>query len=141
MQPGDVKATSADTKLLEQLIDFKPNTSVAVGIKNFVDWYRDFYEVYWIEYLKNAFSPDKNRCTIAVIGLGYVGLPVAVEFANQKISFVDNKELNHKIIGFDINENRINELRKGFDKTCEINESDINKLENIIFIPVIQVFL
>ena len=46
MQPGDVKATSADTKLLEQLIDFKPNTTVEVGIKNFVDWYRDFYEVY-----------------------------------------------------------------------------------------------
>jgi UDP-glucuronate 4-epimerase len=45
MQPGDVKATSADTKLLEQLIDFKPHTSVEVGIKNFVDWYRDFYEV------------------------------------------------------------------------------------------------
>ena len=79
------------------------------------------------------FLPDKNNCTIAVIGLGYVGLPVAVEFANQKISFVDNKKLNHKIIGYDINENRINELRKGFDKTCEVNESDINKLENIIF--------
>jgi UDP-N-acetyl-D-galactosamine dehydrogenase len=79
------------------------------------------------------FLPDKNCCTIAVIGLGYVGLPVAVEFAKQKISFVDNKEFNHKIIGFDINENRINELRKGFDKTGEVNVSGINKLENIIF--------
>ena len=46
MQQGDVKATLADTKLLEQLIDFRPNTSVEVGIKKFVDWYKDFYEVY-----------------------------------------------------------------------------------------------
>ena len=45
MQPGDVQATSADTELLEKFIDFKPNTSVDVGINKFVDWYRDFYEV------------------------------------------------------------------------------------------------
>tara|TARA_B100000963_G_scaffold357801_1_gene380856 strand:+ start:908 stop:1924 length:1017 start_codon:yes stop_codon:yes gene_type:complete len=46
MQPGDVQATSADTYLLEKYIDYKPNTSFEVGIKNFVDWYRDFYEVF-----------------------------------------------------------------------------------------------
>ena len=45
MQPGDVQATSADTELLEKFIDFKPNTSVDVGINKFVDWYRDFYEI------------------------------------------------------------------------------------------------
>ena len=45
MQPGDVQATSADTELLEKFIDFKPNTSVEVGIQKFVEWYRDFYEV------------------------------------------------------------------------------------------------
>ena len=42
--------------------------------------------------------PDRNGCNIAVIGLGYVGLPVALEFAKQKISFKDNKKLNHKLL-------------------------------------------
>ena len=45
MQQGDVQATSADTKLLEKMINFKPYTSVEVGVKKFVDWYVDFYEV------------------------------------------------------------------------------------------------
>ena len=40
---------------------------------------------------------DRN---IAVVGLGYVGLPVAVSFGNK-----------HKVIGFDINEGRISELK------------------------------
>ena len=46
MQPGDVQATSANTELLEKLVDFKPNTAVEAGIKKFVDWYLDFYEAY-----------------------------------------------------------------------------------------------
>jgi UDP-N-acetyl-D-galactosamine dehydrogenase len=43
---------------------------------------------------------------ISVIGLGYVGLPVAVAFGNS-----------HPVIGFDINEKRILELQKNIDKT------------------------
>ncbi len=77
--------------------------------------------------------PDKNECNIAVIGLGYVGLPVALEFAKHKNSYRDNKKLNHKIIGFDINKDRIDELKKGFDKTYEINVDEIKNLENITF--------
>ena len=45
MQPGDVIATSADTSLLENWIDFKPKTSIEIGVKRFVDWYREFYEI------------------------------------------------------------------------------------------------
>lgn len=45
---------------------------------------------------------------IGIIGLGYVGLPLAVEFSK----FYD-------VVGFDINENRINDLKKGIDKTDE----------------------
>jgi UDP-N-acetyl-D-galactosamine dehydrogenase len=43
---------------------------------------------------------------IGVIGLGYVGLPLAVEFG---------KKFN--VVGFDINESRINELKSGYDRT------------------------
>ena len=45
LQPGDVLETSADTQALYEVIGFKPETTVNDGVKNFVDWYRDFYKV------------------------------------------------------------------------------------------------
>ncbi|HGW6102457.1 TPA: NAD-dependent epimerase [Citrobacter werkmanii] len=45
LQPGDVLETSADTKALYDVIGFKPETTVKDGVKNFVDWYRNFYNV------------------------------------------------------------------------------------------------
>ncbi|NEH17092.1 SDR family NAD(P)-dependent oxidoreductase [Pantoea agglomerans] len=45
MQPGDVLETSADIEALFKAIGFKPQTGVEEGVKNFVDWYRDFYRV------------------------------------------------------------------------------------------------
>ena len=54
---------------------------------------------------------------IAVIGLGYVGLPLAVEFAKKYIT-----------IGFDINQNRINELRSGKDSTLEVDGNLLNEV-------------
>ncbi|HVY76682.1 MAG TPA: nucleotide sugar dehydrogenase [Puia sp.] len=49
---------------------------------------------------------------IAVIGLGYVGLPLAVEFAKK-----------YPVVGFDINHSRIEELKKGHDQTLEIEQA------------------
>jgi UDP-glucuronate 4-epimerase len=43
MQPGDVPKTEASTELLATLIGFRPSTPVSVGIRRFVDWYRDYY--------------------------------------------------------------------------------------------------
>jgi len=57
----------------------------------------------------------KNK--IAVIGLGYVGLPLATEFAKK-----------YKVIGFDIDKSRIMELKNGEDKTGEINILDFEKV-------------
>jgi len=45
MQPGDVESTYADVEALSNYIDFKPNTTIADGIANFVQWYREFYNV------------------------------------------------------------------------------------------------
>lgn len=45
LQAGDVPDTYADVEALVQDVDYKPNTTVEVGIRNFVDWYRDFYKV------------------------------------------------------------------------------------------------
>ena len=45
MQPGDVPATWASTARLEQLTGFKPTTPLAQGVREFVDWYREYYGV------------------------------------------------------------------------------------------------
>ncbi|MBB1201472.1 NAD-dependent epimerase [Enterobacteriaceae bacterium 89] len=45
LQPGDVLETSADTQPLFEATGFKPQMTVKEGVKNFVDWYRDFYKV------------------------------------------------------------------------------------------------
>ena len=45
MQPGDVPATMADIKELEKAVGFKPHTPIEVGIKRFVDWYKEYYHV------------------------------------------------------------------------------------------------
>ena len=44
MQPGDVPATGADAELLKALTGYVPSTDIADGVRNFVEWYRDFYE-------------------------------------------------------------------------------------------------
>jgi UDP-N-acetyl-D-galactosamine dehydrogenase len=51
---------------------------------------------------------------IAVVGLGYVGLPLAVEFGKKRPT-----------VGFDINKQRINELRDGHDRTLETTSEDL----------------
>lgn len=53
---------------------------------------------------------------IAIIGQGYVGLPLAVEFAKK-----------YPTIGFDINKKRVEELRKGHDDTLEVSDEDLEK--------------
>ena len=54
-----------------------------------------------------------KKINLAVIGLGYVGLPLASAFSK-----------NRKVIGFDISKNRIDELLKGVDSTNELEKSD-----------------
>ena len=77
---------------------------------------------------------DISNLKIAVIGLGYVGLPLAVEFGKER-----------SVIGFDINEKRVSELTKGYDATLEVDdqalaqavgltfESDVSKLKDANF--------
>jgi len=45
MQPGDVESTYADTSSLEEWIGYKPCTSVDYGVNNFVNWYKNYYEI------------------------------------------------------------------------------------------------
>lgn len=43
MQPGDVVETYADTISLEKDFDFKPRTSLRIGLRKFAEWYKNFY--------------------------------------------------------------------------------------------------
>ena len=58
---------------------------------------------------------------MAVIGLGYVGLPLAVEFAKAQQCVRSGAALSRQVIGFDINAQRLAELREGHDRTRETN--------------------
>jgi UDP-N-acetyl-D-galactosamine dehydrogenase len=60
--------------------------------------------------------------TIAVIGLGYVGLPLTVEFGKVR-----------PVIGFDINVGRINALRVGHDATLEVSKDELSAADQLIF--------
>lgn len=71
-------------------------------------------------YNSNLFFKNGQE-KIAIIGLGYVGLPLAVAF-----------DTKYNVIGFDINKKRIEELKNCFDRTKEI-ETDILKRSNIFF--------
>jgi len=58
----------------------------------------------------------KKEPIIAIIGLGYVGLPLAVAFAKK-----------YKVIGFDIDKERVGELKNGVDKTLEVSDEELLK--------------
>ncbi len=45
MQPGDVPDTYADVDDLVRDVGYRPSTPVEIGVKNFVDWYKEFYKV------------------------------------------------------------------------------------------------
>ncbi|MFY0698241.1 MAG: nucleotide sugar dehydrogenase [Balneola sp.] len=60
-----------------------------------------------------------ERARIGIIGLGYVGLPLAVEFAKK-----------FSTVGFDINKNRVSELNNGHDRTLEVLDDDLKSVLN-----------
>ena len=68
---------------------------------------------------------DVMNRKIAVIGLGYVGLPLAVEFGKKYIT-----------AGFDINRTRISELESGNDRTLEVDKGDLAASELLVFTNV-----
>ena len=68
-----------------------------------------------------------DELSLAVIGLGYVGLPLAVEFAKQR-----------EVRAFDIDETRLRELRAGFDRTLEISSAEFKAANNLLLADNIE---
>jgi UDP-N-acetyl-D-glucosamine/UDP-N-acetyl-D-galactosamine dehydrogenase len=65
---------------------------------------------------------ESRDLKLAVVGLGYVGLPLAVEFAKKRI-----------VIGFDLKKKRVNELNFGIDRNLELEKKNLNKIKKIKF--------
>ena len=63
-----------------------------------------------------------DEARIAVLGLGYVGLPLAIHFAAR-----------YPVVGFDIDERRIEELQAGFDRTLEVTEDEFARAKSITY--------
>lgn len=63
---------------------------------------------------------ESPNITIGIIGLGYVGLPLAIEFCKK-----------HSVIAFDINKERIEELKQGIDRTREVSSDDLHRTTNL----------
>ncbi len=75
--------------------------------------------------------PDINNCRVAIIGLGYVGLPLAIALAKKKRCFITKKRLKRDIIGFDTNIQRVEELNKGLDRNKIFKKSYFNGINNL----------
>lgn len=67
-------------------------------------------------------SIELSNCKVGIIGLGYVGLPLAVEFGKK-----------YKTIGFDINKKRIEELSKGEDFTLECSSDELKEAVHLTY--------
>ena len=65
----------------------------------------------------------KKNIKIGIVGLGYVGLPLAVEFGKK-----------YFVVGFDINEKRVSDLKNNNDNTLEVSSGQLKKvvLENTV---------
>ena len=63
--------------------------------------------------------PIQPTCTVVVIGLGYVGLPLARLFATK-----------YPVVGFDINQQRVRELNEGLDTTLEVSKELLQSVLN-----------
>src|SRR5215813_5835710 len=63
-----------------------------------------------------------RKCRIGVVGLGYVGLPLAVEFGKH-----------FETIGFDVNPQRVAQLRKGHDATLEVSPEELRAAKGLTF--------
>ena len=78
--------------------------------------------------------PKLENCTIGIIGLGYVGLPLCVEFSEVKKCIKTNNQLNRKVIGFDVNLLRLKELKECVDRTNEVDEDKLKRNININYV-------
>ena len=67
-------------------------------------------------------TPEIRKCRIGIVGLGYVGLPLAVEFGKH-----------YETVGFDVKAERIAQLRRGRDVTLEVTRAELQAARRLSF--------
>ena len=77
--------------------------------------------------------PRLDNCNVAVLGIGYVGLPLALAIAKRRKSFLTQKKISRNVIAFDLNKLRIYELEQGLDRNKIYSKSYLDKIKNIKF--------
>lgn len=108
MQQGDVHKTYADIDRTKEVLGWEPKTTIEEGIHQFIAWYREY----------TTAEARRTKKKIAIVGLGYVGLPLAVALGKH-----------FPVVGFDVNEQRIDALRKGMDATREVSEEELRSVK------------
>ena len=76
------------------------------------------------EYAAHARPLENGQLRIAVVGLGYVGLPLAVYLARH-----------FPVVGYDVDGNRITELEQRVDRTCEVTQEELDLAEHLTYSP------
>src|SRR3989344_207159 len=108
MQQGDVHKTYADIDRTKEVLGWEPRTTIEEGIHQFIAWYREY----------TSAEARRTKKKIAIVGLGYVGLPLAVALGKH-----------FPVVGFDANEKRIDALQSGTDATHEVSEEELRSVK------------
>ena len=110
---GDMVTSMADVSRAKAVLDWEPQISLAEGIRRTVAWHKQNRGLASTINLPGQ-SPILGKETIGVIGLGYVGLPLAHSLSKH-----------FKVVGYDRNASRVKELRRGKDRTNEIDRTQL----------------
>lgn len=111
---GDMDTSMADVSRAKAVLDWKPQISLAEGIRRTVAWHKQNREIASTINLPGK-TPVLGKEIIGVVGLGYVGLPLAHSLSKH-----------FKVVGYDRNSSRIRELRSGKDRTNEIDSTELS---------------
>ena len=110
---GDMVTSMADVSRAKAVLGWEPQISLAEGIRRTVAWHKQNRGLASTINLPGQ-SPILGKETIGVIGLGYVGLPLAHSLSKH-----------FKVVGYDRNARRVKELRRGKDRTNEIDRTQL----------------
>ncbi len=108
---GDPDRNPPNIEKAKKILKYKPKYNFESGIKKTIEWFKKDYPIN-----KNKKINDKE-INICVVGLGYVGLPLAVKFGLSKFN----------TFGFDINKNKIEQLNNNYDFMNEVSEEELIK--------------
>ena len=110
---GDMATSMADIQQAKDVLGWKPATGLLEGIRRTVSWHKRNRNFVATINLPGQ-TPVLGKEIIGVIGLGYVGLPLAHSLSKH-----------FKVVGYDRNSSRIKELRRGKDRTNEIDSAEL----------------